>query len=57
MRCVDAGVVQQRLLAAGVVVRDMCAQPALADALRVSIGRADENDALLAAWVGERVVA
>lgn len=39
----------QTLLDAGVVVRDQRSQPGLADALRISIGTAEENDALLAA--------
>ena len=38
-----------RLLAAGVVVRDMRAMPQLPDALRISIGTAEENRLLLAA--------
>ena len=38
-----------RLLAAGVVVRDMRAMPQLGDALRISIGTPDENAAMLAA--------
>jgi histidinol-phosphate aminotransferase len=39
----------QGLLAAGVVVRDQRAQPGLQDALRITIGSAEENDAMLAA--------
>jgi len=39
----------ERLLAAGVVVRDMRAMPQLQDALRISIGTAGENRQLLAA--------
>ena len=39
----------ERLLAAGVVVRDMRAMPQLDDALRISIGTAEENAQLLAA--------
>ena len=38
-----------RLLAAGVVVRDMRAMPQLHDALRISIGTAEQNRQLLAA--------
>lgn len=45
----DAGAVFERLLAAGVVVRDMRQAPQLDDALRISIGTPDENAALLAA--------
>lgn len=47
----------QRLLAAGVVVRDMRASPQLGDALRVSIGSPPENDALLSALQVGRAVA
>ena len=50
VRCVDAGASFERLLAAGVVVRDMRAQPQLGDALRISIGSPDENTRLLAAF-------
>ena len=49
VRFEDAGLAFARLLAAGVVVRDMRASPQLADALRISIGKAEENDAVLAA--------
>jgi len=49
----DAGAVFARLLAVGVVVRDMRASPALSDALRISIGSPAENDALLAALAGD----
>lgn len=52
VRFVDAELALQRLLAQGVVVRDMRAQPQLGDALRISIGRPDENDAVLAALSG-----
>jgi histidinol-phosphate aminotransferase len=45
-----------RLLAAGVVVRDMRAMPQLHDALRISIGTAEENRQLLAA-LGQEVAA
>ncbi len=38
-----------RLLAAGVVVRDMRAMPQLGDALRISIGAPDENAAMIGA--------
>jgi len=49
VRFVDAESTFRRLLAAGVVVRDQRAHPALSDALRVTIGTAEENDALLEA--------
>lgn len=45
----DAEAAFARLLAAGVVVRDMRASPQLGDALRISIGAPAENDAVLAA--------
>ena len=45
----DAEAVYRRLLAAGVVVRDMRAAPALDDALRITIGSPEENAALWAA--------
>ncbi|MCI1709442.1 MAG: histidinol-phosphate transaminase [Chiayiivirga sp.] len=49
VRFVDAALALQRLLNAGVVVRDMRADPRLGDALRISIGTVAENDAVLAA--------
>ena len=49
VRFVDAGVSYQRLLDAGVVVRDVRRYPGLADALRVTIGSPQENDLVLAA--------
>jgi histidinol-phosphate aminotransferase len=45
----DAEAAYRRLLAAGVVVRDMRAAPGLGDALRITIGAPDENDAVFAA--------
>ncbi len=45
----DAQLVFDSLLAAGVVVRDMRSMPQLHDALRISIGTADENQAMLQA--------
>ncbi len=53
----DAEAAFQRLLAAGVVVRDMRASPQLGDALRISIGSPAENDALLSALSAGRVAA
>lgn len=44
----DAGAVYQRLLAAGVVVRDARRYPKLSDALRITIGTLAENDTMLA---------
>lgn len=49
LRLFDAEAILQRLAMAGVCVRDMRAQPQLHDALRISIGNAGENEALLAA--------
>ena len=49
VRCVDAGAAFAALLAAGVVVRDMRAMPQLGNALRISIGTADECRRVLAA--------
>lgn len=49
VRFEDAGSVYERLLAHGVVVRDMRAAPGLGDALRISVGSIEDNAALLAA--------
>lgn len=49
VRFADADQALQRLLAAGVVVRDMRAMPQLGDALRISVGTPDENAAMLGA--------
>ncbi|MEO6364826.1 MAG: aminotransferase class I/II-fold pyridoxal phosphate-dependent enzyme, partial [Luteimonas sp.] len=56
-RFIDADAALQSLLAAGIVVRDMRSQPQLGDALRISIGTREENDAVLAALAKERVAA
>lgn len=45
----DAEKAFQTCLAAGVVIRDMRANPMLTDALRISIGTPEENDAMLRA--------
>ncbi len=45
----DAEKVFQSCLSAGVVIRDMRANPLLKDALRISIGTPEENDVLLKA--------
>jgi histidinol-phosphate aminotransferase len=47
LRCADAGASFRRLLAAGVLVRDVGALPGLVGCLRVSIGSRAENDRLL----------
>lgn len=44
----DAGAIYKRLLAAGIVVRDIRHYRNLADALRITIGMPEENDRLLA---------
>ncbi|MEO6689273.1 MAG: histidinol-phosphate transaminase, partial [Dokdonella sp.] len=49
----DSHAAFERLLAAGILVRDFSAQPGLANCLRITIGKPDENDALLAALGGE----
>ncbi|MDH5821539.1 histidinol-phosphate transaminase [Luteimonas sp. RD2P54] len=49
VRFQDADTAFGKLLAAGVVVRDQRAAPALADALRITIGSPGQNDAVLAA--------
>ncbi|MCL1633899.1 histidinol-phosphate transaminase [Luteimonas sp. SX5] len=48
-RFADAAAAFERLLAAGIVVRDMRAMPQLGDALRITIGTPAQNDAALAA--------
>ena len=45
----DAETAYRRLIAAGVVVRDMRATPGLGDALRITVGSPDDNAALFAA--------
>jgi histidinol-phosphate aminotransferase len=52
VRFADARSAFLRAFAAGVLVRDVSSQSGLADCLRISIGRPDDNDALLAALVG-----
>ncbi|AXK72234.1 histidinol-phosphate transaminase [Lysobacter sp. TY2-98] len=48
----DAQVAFDALLSAGVVVRDVRAQPGLDDALRITVGRPDENDRVIAVLAG-----
>lgn len=57
LRFADAERALTRLLGAGVVVRDMRASPGLQDALRISIGSAEENDAVIAALQAIEVAA
>ena len=52
----DAQCAFERLLAAGVVVRDMRTMPQLHDALRITIGAAEENRLLLAS-LGQEAIA
>lgn len=49
VRFLDAGPADTALRAAGIVVRDMRAMPQLGDALRITIGTARQNDAVVAA--------
>ncbi|WP_266158917.1 histidinol-phosphate transaminase [Dyella silvatica] len=49
----QADQVYQRLLAAGIVVRDVRRYPQLADALRITIGTAEENARVLQVLQGE----
>ena len=51
----DAGDAFQRLLRAGVVVRDMRSQPQLGDALRITIGSPEQNARVLAALAQNEV--
>ena len=53
----DAQAAFDRLLAAGVVVRDMRRVPGLRDALRITVGCPAQNAAVLQAVAGERVAA
>ncbi len=53
----DAQAAFERLLAAGVVVRDQRAAPQLGDALRISIGTREENDAVIAALTNREIAA
>jgi histidinol-phosphate aminotransferase len=46
-----------KLLESGVVVRDMRSQPQLGDALRVTIGSAEQNVRMLEALAGSAAVA
>ena len=46
--CHDAESFMQRSMAAGVIVRDLRANPALAGSVRISVGTRAQNDALLA---------
>jgi histidinol-phosphate aminotransferase len=52
VRFEDAGAVYQKLLAAGIVVRDVRRYPHLGDALRITIGTPEENALVLAVLEG-----
>ena len=54
VRLDDAGAAYQRLLAAGIVVRDVRRYPNLGDALRITIGTPEENARVLDVLDGER---
>jgi histidinol-phosphate aminotransferase len=53
VRFEDAGAAFRRLLAAGIVVRDVRRYPDLGDALRITIGTPQENARVLAALEGD----
>ena len=57
VRFTDAQAAFDALLAAGVVVRDQRAAPQLGDALRISIGTAEENQRVIAALCNQRAAA
>jgi len=57
LRLEDAQAAFDRLLAAGVVVRDMRAAPGLEDALRISVGTPEQNDRVLAVLAQARPAA
>jgi len=57
VRLADAGTAFERLLAAGVVVRDQRAAPQLHDALRITVGTPEENDRVLAALGAKETIA
>ncbi len=52
LRCRDKDAAFACALNAGILLRDVSAQPDLAGCLRVSIGSRDDNDRLLDAWSG-----
>lgn len=52
----DAPATYRRLLAAGIVVRDITRYPGLGDALRITIGTGNENDRVLAVLRTEATV-
>jgi histidinol-phosphate aminotransferase len=54
VRFADASATFARLLDAGILVRDFSSQPGLGNCLRITIGRPQDNDALLAALGDDR---
>ncbi|TBR39103.1 MULTISPECIES: histidinol-phosphate transaminase [Dyella] len=52
VRLDDAGAVYQRLLSVGIVVRDVRRYPGLSDALRITIGTAEENARVISLMQG-----
>lgn len=54
VRFADADAAFARLLAAGILVRNVSTQAGLAQCLRITVGTPDENDAVLAAIGGRR---
>ncbi|CAG4974229.1 MAG: histidinol-phosphate transaminase [Lysobacter sp.] len=57
VRFADAAAVLERLLGAGIVVRDMRGYPGLGDALRITIGTPDQNDRVIAQLAALEAVA
>jgi histidinol-phosphate aminotransferase len=57
LRLDDAARTYRELLGLGIVVREIAHHPGLRGCLRISIGTAVENDAVLAALTGQRVAA
>jgi len=57
VRFTDAGAAFQRLLAAGVVVRDQRGAAQLHDALRITLGTPEQNDRVLAALSMQEIAA
>jgi histidinol-phosphate/aromatic aminotransferase/cobyric acid decarboxylase-like protein len=45
--CVNADAVLRAALSAGLIIRDPRSQPALRDALRISVGTPEQNDRLM----------
>jgi histidinol-phosphate aminotransferase len=54
VRFADARAAFKRLLDGGILVRDFSTHPGLANCLRITLGRPDENDVLIAVLCGTR---